>query len=129
MITITREAVEKVEQLLEKEGKTGYDLRVFVAGGGCSGYQYGLMFDDQRQEDDEVINAGRFNILVDGESAMLLYGAEIDYVDSLMGSGFTIRNPNVVATCACGQSFAPREETSHAHASAGGCGPGCGCGH
>lgn len=128
MITITPDAVEKVEQLMEREGKQGYGLRVFIAGGGCSGYQYGLMFDDQRQEDDEVVSAGPFDILIDGESAMLLYGAEIDYVDSLMGAGFTIRNPNAVASCACGQSFTTKQETGHAHASAGGCGPACGCG-
>ncbi|MCS6801318.1 MAG: iron-sulfur cluster insertion protein ErpA [Chloroflexota bacterium] len=128
MITITPDAVQKVEQLLEREGKQGYSLRVFIAGGGCSGYQYGLMFDDQRQEDDEVVPAGKFDILIDGESAMLLYGAEIDYVDSLMGSGFTIRNPNAVASCACGQSFTVKQESGHAHAAAGGCGSGCGCG-
>ena len=128
MITITNDAVQKVEQLLEREGKVGHGLRVFIAGGGCSGYQYGLMFDDQRQEDDEVVPAGKFDILVDGESAMLLYGAEIDYVDSLMGAGFTIRNPNAVASCACGQSFTTAQNSSHAHAAAGGCGPSCGCG-
>ncbi|MFN8535637.1 MAG: iron-sulfur cluster insertion protein ErpA [Dehalococcoidia bacterium] len=130
MITITSDAVEKVEQLIEREGKAGFGLRVFIAGGGCSGYQYGLMFDDQKQDDDEIVEAGRFNILVDGESAMLLYGAEIDYVDSLMGAGFTIRNPNAVSSCACGQSFnaADEEGHGHSHGSGGGCGGNCSCG-
>ncbi len=135
MITITDEAVDKVSQLIEREGKAGFGLRVFVSGGGCSGYQYGLMFDEQTQDDDEVIDAGKFKVLVDGESAMLLYGAEIDYIDSLMGAGFTIRNPNAVSSCACGHSFSTNdEEGGHGHShgeggcACGGGGGGCACG-
>jgi hypothetical protein len=91
------------------------------------------MFDDQIQDDDEIVDSGSVKVYVDGESAMLLYGAEIDYVDSLMGSGFTIRNPNAVSSCACGHSFNAADsgsaghgyEEEMAHAGHGG---GCACG-
>ena len=105
MITVTNDASSKISELLAREGKDGYGLRVFVSGGGCSGYQYGLMFDEATQEDDEVIEENGVKLFVDSESAMLLYGAEIDYLDSLMGAGFTIKNPNATSSCACGQSF------------------------
>lgn len=105
LITVTNDAASKISELLAREGKEGYGLRVFVSGGGCSGYQYGLMFDEATQEDDEIIEENGVKLFVDSESAMLLYGAEIDYLDSLMGAGFTIKNPNAVSSCACGQSF------------------------
>ena len=105
MITITDKAAEKVKALLkEKEVKSGA-LRVFVAGGGCSGYQYGMAIAQEIDEDDFVIEYDGVKLLVDPESAPLLKGAEIDYVEDVMKSGFTIFNPNAVKSCACGSSF------------------------
>ena len=105
MITITDKATEKVKILLEeKQVKTGA-LRVFVAGGGCSGYQYGMTLAQEAEEDDIVIEYGGVKLFVDPESAPLLKGAEIDYVEDIMKSGFTIFNPNAVKSCACGSSF------------------------
>ena len=105
MITITDKAAEKVKTLLQEKGAESGALRVFVAGGGCSGYQYGMALAPQAEEDDLVVEQGGVRLLVDPESAPLLSGAEIDYVDDIMKSGFTIFNPNAVKSCACGSSF------------------------
>jgi len=120
LIEMTDAAVNKVKDLLVKEGKPDYALRVYIAGGGCSGLSYGLAFDDQVREGDDVMEIGGIRVLVDPYSAVYLRGAQIDYVDSLMGSGFTVHNPNAVATCACGHSFntsgdAPRQEGCCGH--------------
>ena len=105
MLTITENAALKVKNLLkEKESEQGA-LRVFVAGGGCSGYQYGMALAQEKEEDDLVIEQGGVRLFVDPESAPLLKGAEIDYVEDVMKSGFTIFNPNAVKSCACGSSF------------------------
>ncbi|HEV2235643.1 MAG TPA: iron-sulfur cluster assembly accessory protein, partial [Ktedonobacterales bacterium] len=95
-------------------------LRVFVAGGGCSGLQYGMTL-DERQEGDTVVELGGVRVVVDEMSAQYLAGSEIDYVDSLMGAGFTVNNPNAVSTCGCGHSFKTAGDTGEARA--------CGCGH
>jgi iron-sulfur cluster assembly protein len=105
MISITDKAAEKVKGLLEDKGATTGALRVFVAGGGCSGYQYGMAIAQEVEEDDFVFEHGGVKVLVDPESAPLLKGAEIDYVEDIMKSGFTIFNPNAVKSCACGSSF------------------------
>jgi len=106
MITITDKAAEKVKTLLVEKGAQTGALRVFVAGGGCSGYQYGMALAQDAEEDDLVIeHAVGVRLLVDPESAPLLSGAEIDYVEDIMKSGFTIFNPNAVKSCACGTSF------------------------
>src|SRR3990170_892896 len=94
MITITDKAAEKVKGLLHEKGATSGALRVFVAGGGCSGYQYGMALAQEAEEDDLVIEHDGVRLLVDPESAPLLTGAEIDYVEDIMKSGFTIFNPN-----------------------------------
>lgn len=103
MITLTELAAEKVRLLGAQEGKVG-PLRVFVTGGGCAGYSYGMAFDEVR-EDDEVVEQHGVQIVIDRESLPLLRGATIDYVESLTGSGFTIDNPNAVRSCSCGHSF------------------------
>jgi iron-sulfur cluster assembly protein len=105
MITITDKAAEKVKALLKEKEVTSGALRVFVAGGGCSGYQYGMAIAQEVDEDDFVIEHDGVKLLVDPESAPLLKGAEIDYVEDVMKSGFTIFNPNAVKSCACGSSF------------------------
>lgn len=103
-ILLTEKAAEKVKAAMEKQGKTVAGLRVYVASGGCSGFQYGLAF-DQKNPGDHVIESHGVNVLVDEQSAEYLDGSEIDYVESLMGEGFMVNNPNAVETCGCGHSF------------------------
>jgi iron-sulfur cluster assembly accessory protein len=105
VVNITDKAAEKAVALLKDRGVEGGALRVFVVGGGCSGYQYGMAIAREREEGDIVLEKGGVTVLVDAESAPLMQGAEIDYVDDLMKSGFTIFNPNAVKSCACGSSF------------------------
>lgn len=105
MLTITEKAAAKAKEILAERGIEGGALRVFVVGGGCSGFQYGMALAREPEEDDLVVEQAGVRILVDADSALLLQGAEIDYVDDLMRAGFTIYNPNAVSSCACGQSF------------------------
>jgi iron-sulfur cluster assembly protein len=105
LVNITERAAEKARALLEARDLPNGALRVFVAGGGCSGYQYGMALARSSEEDDIVIEQYGVRILVDPESARYLEGAEIDYVDDIMKSGFSIYNPNAVKSCACGSSF------------------------
>ena len=123
-LTLSVVASTKVRELLEQEGNPALGLRVYVAGGGCSGLQYGMALDDNTLDDDYVVGVEGIRVLVDSESARFLEGSEIDYVDSLMGAGFTVNNPNAVSTCGCGHSFRTADEGG----SARGCGSG-GCGH
>src|SRR3954468_24039152 len=109
IITVTDKAAAKAKSILADKGVEGGALRVFVVGGGCSGYQYGMAIAQGREEDDVVIEQSGVTVLVDPESAPLMQGAEIDYVDDLMKSGFTIFNPNAVKSCACGSSFQTAE--------------------
>lgn len=107
MITVTPVAAEKISELLVEEQKAGAALRVFVQGGGCSGFQYGLMIEEEgpAPDADAVIESNGVKLFVDPISARYLKGAEVDFVDNLSGGGFTIRNPNAKTTCGCGQSF------------------------
>ncbi len=105
IITVTDRAAEKAKSILAERGIESGALRVFVVGGGCSGYQYGMAVARTREEDDLVIEAHGVTIVVDQESVPLLEGAEVDYVEDVMKSGFTIFNPNAVKSCACGSSF------------------------
>lgn len=105
IVTITDKAAEKVVNILNERGIENGALRVFVVSGGCSGYQYGMAIARSREEDDIAIEASGVTLLVDAESAPLLDGAEVDYVEDLMKSGFTIFNPNATRSCACGSSF------------------------
>ncbi|HEV7125837.1 MAG TPA: iron-sulfur cluster insertion protein ErpA, partial [Ktedonobacterales bacterium] len=98
LVTLSAAAAEKVGALLTQEGDMGLGLRVFVAGGGCSGLQYGMTLDEEQDGDTVIAHAG-LRVLVDEMSAQYLAGSEIDYVDSLMGAGFTVNNPNAVSTC------------------------------
>ena len=104
-IYITDSAVKKVQHLLEEEGNFELKLRVFVTGGGCSGFQYGFTFDELVAEDDAVINKENIGVLVDAMSYPYLVGAQIDYKEDLQGSKFTVSNPNASSTCGCGSSF------------------------
>ncbi|GIW71382.1 MAG: iron-sulfur cluster insertion protein ErpA [Planctomycetota bacterium] len=104
-ITITEKAIRKVHQFMADDASNqGKALRVYVEGGGCAGFQYGLAFDDPR-ETDEVIPSEGFDIVVDPMSQTYLDGCSIDFVDGLYGSGFKIHNPNATGTCGCGHSF------------------------
>ena len=109
IVTITDKAAEKAAALLKDRGVEDGALRVFVVGGGCSGYQYGMAIAHGREEGDIVLEQSGVTVLVDPESAPLMKGAEIDYVDDIMKSGFTIFNPNAVKGCACGSSFQTAE--------------------
>ena len=120
IVNMTPAAVDKVRELLVQENDPSLALRVFVAGGGCSGLQYGMTLDEE-QEGDTVIPLSGIKILVDEMSMGYIDGSEIDYVDSLMGAGFTVNNPNAVSSCGCGHSFKT--------ASGGGEAKSCGCGH
>ncbi len=104
-ITFTDNAVKKVKELIEEEGNPDLKLRAFITGGGCSGFQYGFTFDEIANEDDLVVEKDGVQFLIDGMSFQYLVGAEIDYIDSLEGSQFTIKNPNASTTCGCGSSF------------------------
>lgn len=105
MITITESAKQKIKDLLYEEGNSKLSLRTFVQGGGCSGFSYGFTFDDQVNDDDFEIPLDEFKVLVDSMSMTYLQGAEIDFKDELLGSQFTINNPNATTTCGCGSSF------------------------
>ena len=109
IVSITDKAAEKAAALLKDRGIEDGALRVFVVGGGCSGYQYGMAIAQAREEGDIVLEHAGVTVLVDPESAPLMRGAEIDYVDDIMKSGFTIFNPNAVKGCACGSSFQTAE--------------------
>jgi iron-sulfur cluster assembly accessory protein len=105
MIQLSDRAVSKVKELLVTDQKTGYGLRVAVQGGGCSGFQYGLTFENQERANDNVIEFDGLKVYVDAMSGMYLEGVKIDYIETLEGSGFKIENPNATGTCGCGQSF------------------------
>jgi iron-sulfur cluster insertion protein len=105
MITITDTCVEKLQTLIQEEGNPDLKLRVFVQGGGCSGFQYGFTFDEIQNKDDFDINRSGIKVLVDSISMQYLQGAEIDFAQDIMGESFVIKNPNAVTTCGCGSSF------------------------
>ena len=101
----TDNAASKVKQLIDEEGNAELKLRVFVSGGGCSGFQYGFTFDEITNEDDTVMEKNGVSLLVDPMSYQYLVGAEIDYTEGLEGAQFVIKNPNATSTCGCGSSF------------------------
>ncbi len=105
VIQLTEMAAVKVQQLIERDGRDGYALRLKVVGGGCSGLQYQLMFDDEVGEWDQAFEVHGVPVVVDSKSAVYLVGTTVDYVDDLDSSGFKIENPNATETCGCGQSF------------------------
>ena len=106
MINVTETAATKINELLSEEQKSGSGLRVFVQGGGCSGFQYGLMIEENGQgSSDQVFESNGVRLFVDPISIRYLNGAEVDFVDTITGGGFTIKNPNAKSTCGCGSSF------------------------
>ena len=117
LVTLTDAAVSKLTELTRQESDPAIGLRVYVYSGGCSGYRYGMMLEDQPAPEDIRIQASGINVYVDPQSTKLLQGSQIDYVDTLMGAGFTVNNPNAVAGCGCGSSF----RTADSEGSPGGC--------
>jgi len=122
MITLTERAATELQELIQGQEKTNQALRVWVAGGGCSGLQYGMALDDTDPEpDDQVFDDKGIKIVIDPLSLGYMEGASVDYVDDVLGGGFKIENPNAVSSCGCGSSFKTAE------GGGGGCGSGCGC--
>jgi iron-sulfur cluster assembly protein len=126
LINLTPSASAKLLGLMQEKQMDNHALRVFVAGGGCSGLQYGMTFDDETNEGDSEFEVNGLRVRVDPMSLRYVQGANIDYQDSLMGGGFKIDNPNAVSGCGCGSSFRPREEEGYDDAPAAG--GGCACG-
>ena len=104
-INFTEAASLKVKELIEEEGDSSLSLRVYITGGGCSGFQYAFAFDDEVKDDDMVFTKNQVRLLVDGMSFQYLVGADVDYKDDIEGAYFVIRNPNAKTTCGCGSSF------------------------
>jgi iron-sulfur cluster assembly protein len=117
-ISLTPSAASAVSDLLSKRNLEGYALRVFISGGGCSGFQYGMALEGNVRENDLVFEEHGVKIVVDEVSISYLQGATVDYVDEVMGSGFKIENPNAVSSCGCGSSF--RNAGDQAQGSGGG---------
>ena len=106
MINVSESAASKINELLAEENKAGSGLRVLVQGGGCSGFQYGLMIEESGQgAGDQIYESNGVRLFVDPISIRYLKGAEVDFVDTVTGGGFTIKNPNATSTCGCGSSF------------------------
>lgn len=125
LVELSPLAAEKLQAIMSEKKLNEHGLRVYIAGGGCSGFQYGMAFENTMEEGDFVFESNGVRLYVDPASAMYLEGATVDYVDSLMGGGFRIENPNAVSTCSCGQSFSAGQESGgHAHEHGGGCGCG-----
>ncbi|MBL8480879.1 MAG: iron-sulfur cluster insertion protein ErpA [Rhodocyclaceae bacterium] len=104
-LVFTDSAASKVQELINEEGNPELKLRVFVTGGGCSGFQYGFTFDETASDDDTVMEKNGVTLLIDPMSYQYLVGAEIDYTEGLEGAQFVIKNPNATSTCGCGSSF------------------------
>lgn len=109
MITITDQAATKLKELLLTQEQPDLYLRLFIQPGGCEGFSYGMGFDAERRDDDQIYERGGVKVLVDATSLQYLSGAQIDYAKSTFGEGFTVRNPNAVSTCGCGHSFKTRQ--------------------
>jgi iron-sulfur cluster assembly protein len=122
VISVTPGAIAKIKGLIAEKNLEGYGLRVFVAGGGCSGLQYGMAFENNFLESDRLVDIDGVKIVIDRVSLDYLHGASIDFVDNLMGGGFRIDNPNAAATCGCGNSFRTSGQAGHDTARSGGCG-------
>ena len=104
-LSLTDAAANKLQELTREESNPDIGLRVYVYSGGCSGYRYGMMLEDAPTPEDRILEEKGIKVYVDGNSVKLLSGSQIDYIDTLMGAGFTVNNPNAVAACGCGSSF------------------------
>ena len=105
VVSLSDAAASKLRELTAEETNPAIGLRVYVYSGGCSGFRYGMMLEDAPTPEDKLLNVDGIKVYVDGKSIDLLQGSQIDYVDTLMGAGFTVNNPNAVAACGCGSSF------------------------
>jgi iron-sulfur cluster assembly accessory protein len=122
VLHLSENAAARVKQLIEERDLEGYALRVFVSGGGCSGFQYGMGLDDKPRDDDMRFNFSDIQVIIDPMSMSYMSGATIDYVEDIMGGGFKIENPNAVSSCGCGHSFRTEGEApTHSHSHGGGC--------
>jgi iron-sulfur cluster assembly protein len=118
VLSLTDAAASKLTELTKEETNPDIGLRVYVYSGGCSGYRYGMMLEDAPTPDDKVLAVNGVKVYVDGSSVSLLEGSQIDYVDTLMGAGFTVNNPNAVSGCGCGSSFRTAEDAGSARSCA-----------
>src|SRR5829696_9762426 len=118
VVSLTDAAVSKLTELTKEETNADIGLRVYVYSGGCSGYRYGMMLEDAPTPEDRILEANGVKVYVDGNSVSLLEGSQIDYVDTLMGAGFTVNNPNAVTACGCGSSFRTADEAGSPRACA-----------
>lgn len=114
VLSLTDAAAAKLAELTKEETNPDVGLRVYVYSGGCSGYRYGMMLEDAPTAEDKILEANGVKVYVDGNSIDLLQGSQIDYVDTLMGAGFTVNNPNAVSGCGCGSSFRTAESAGQA---------------
>jgi iron-sulfur cluster assembly accessory protein len=118
VLSLSDAAAAKLRDLTKDEPNPNIGLRVYVYSGGCSGYRYGMMLEDQPTAEDNVLEANGVRVYVDGSSIPLIQGSQIDYVDTLMGAGFTVNNPNAVAACGCGSSFRTADDAGQARSCA-----------
>jgi iron-sulfur cluster assembly protein len=118
VVSLSDAAASKLRELTKEETNPDIGLRVYVYSGGCSGFRYGMMLEDAPTAEDRILEANGVKVYVDGKSVDLLQGSEIDYVDTLMGAGFTVNNPNAVAACGCGSSFRTADDSGTARSCA-----------
>jgi iron-sulfur cluster assembly accessory protein len=118
IVSLTDAAAAKLAELTKDETSPEIGLRVYVYSGGCSGYKYGMMLEDQPTADDNVLSANGVRVYIDANSVPLIKGSQIDYVDTLMGAGFTVNNPNATAGCGCGNSFRTEGDAGQARSCA-----------
>src|SRR4051794_13283763 len=118
VVSLSNAAAAKLAELTKEETNPDIGLRVYVYSGGCSGYRYGMMLEDAPTADDRILEANGVKVYVDGQSVSLLSGSQIDYVDTLMGAGFTVNNPNAVTACGCGSSFRTADDAGTARSCA-----------
>jgi iron-sulfur cluster assembly protein len=118
VVSLTDAAAAKLAELTREETNPDIGLRVYVYSGGCSGYRYGMMLEDQPTSEDSVLAANGVRVYIDQSSIPLIQGSEIDYVDTLMGAGFTVNNPNAVSGCGCGSSFRTSDDAGQARSCA-----------
>jgi iron-sulfur cluster assembly accessory protein len=118
IVSLSDAAAAKLRDLTKEETNPDIGLRVYVYSGGCSGFRYGMMLEDQPTPEDRILSANGLKVYVDDKSIPLLTGSEIDYVDTLMGAGFTVNNPNAVAACGCGSSFRTADDAGTARSCA-----------
>jgi iron-sulfur cluster assembly protein len=117
LVTLSEAAATKLQELVTAEQNTSLGLRVYVYSGGCSGFRYGMMLEDQPSNEDVRVQSRGINVYIDPQSTQYITGSEIDYLDTLMGAGFTVNNPNAVSACGCGSSF----QTADSAGSPGAC--------